>query len=77
MPKLNRSFKTTLLVFAVFGVLSGCQKKEEGPAETAGKQIDQAIQKSGEKLDQATEEVGKSIEQAGQRMQDAAQQDGK
>lgn len=69
MLKLNPSFKTTLLVFAVFGVLSGCQKKE-GPAETAGKQIDQAIQKSGEKIDQTTEDLGKSIEQAGQRMQD-------
>jgi hypothetical protein len=76
MPKLNRSFKTTLLVFTVFGVLSGCQKKE-GPAETAGRQIDQAVQKSGEKMDQATEDLGKSIEQAGQRMQDAVRQDGK
>lgn len=40
--------------------LSGC-KKEEGPAERAGKALDNAVQKAGEK-----------VEQAGEKIQDAA-----
>lgn len=77
MLELKTSVKTTLLLLAVVGALAGCQKKEEGPVETAGKQIDQAIQKSGDKVEQATEEVGKSLEQAGQKMQDSVQKDEK
>lgn len=40
--------------------VAGCQK-QEGPAERAGK-----------KLDNATEQAGKKIEQAGEKIQDAA-----
>ncbi len=78
MSDLKKTTNATLAMLVVFGALTGCQKNEEGPAETAGKQIDQAIEKSGEKVDQATDAVGKSIEQAGQKMQDSTtQQDGK
>lgn len=42
--------------------LSGCQK-EEGPAERAGKTLDNAVQ-----------EAGKKIEQAGEKIQDAAKE---
>lgn len=78
MSDLKKTTKATLAMLVVLGALAGCQKKEEGPAEAAGKQIDQAIEKSGEKVDQATDALGKSIEQAGQKMQDGpTQQDGK
>jgi hypothetical protein len=43
--------------------LSGCQKKE-GPAEQAGK-----------KVDQTTEKVGEQIEKAGDSIQDTAKGD--
>lgn len=42
--------------------LSAC-KKEEGPAERAGKSVDNAVQKAGEK-----------IEKAGEKIQDAAKE---
>lgn len=57
--------KSTAMVLAM-GVLlaglSGC-KKEEGPAERAGKSLDNAVQKAGEK-----------IERAGEKVQDAAKE---
>jgi hypothetical protein len=49
-----------ILASAMVVVLSGCQK-QEGPAERAGKEVDQAMDKAGE-----------SIEKAGENLQDAA-----
>ncbi|NIC40869.1 hypothetical protein [Aquabacterium sp. A08] len=78
MSDLKKTTKATLAMLVVLGALAGCQKKDEGPAEAAGKQIDQVIEKSGEKVDQATGAIGKSIEQAGQNMQDSTtREDGK
>jgi hypothetical protein len=60
--------KRTTAAFAVSALmlaLSGCQK-QEGPAESAGKEIDKAAQKAGDK-----------IEKAGDKIQDAAKGDQK
>lgn len=58
------NFKKSTAILLAMGILmaglSGC-KKEEGPAERAGKSLDNAVQKAGEK-----------IEQAGEKIQDAA-----
>lgn len=40
---------------------AGCQK-QEGPAERAGKQIDESVEKGGEQLQEAGKEVEKSGE---------------
>ena len=48
------------LIVGVLGIsLSACQK-QEGPAERAGKEVDQAAEKVGQKI----EEVGNSIQNA-------------
>jgi hypothetical protein len=54
-----------LLTGALVTGLSACMK-EEGPAERAGKAVDNAVQ-----------EAGKKIEQAGEKVQDAAKEAGK
>ena len=65
----------------VFG-LQSCSRHEEGPAEKAGKAVDDAMRDAGEKMDQAArqthesmhkagEEMGKATEQVGQAMKDA------
>jgi len=58
------NFKKSAAIVLAMGILmaglSGC-KKEEGPAERAGKSLDNAAQKAGEK-----------VEQAGENIQDAA-----
>lgn len=43
--------------------VSGCQK-EEGPAEKAGKAIDNAVQKAGKEIEKAGESIQKSAEEA-------------
>lgn len=63
MMKLNKLAGTTLAMGALLVALSGCQK-QEGPAERAGKEVDQA-----------TDKVGEQLEQAGESIQDTAKGD--
>jgi len=62
MLKLVKIVGATLAMTALLIALPGCQK--EGPAEIAGKQMDQAV-----------EQAGAQIEKAGDKIQDAAQGD--
>ncbi len=65
MMKFGRTVATALVMGALLGALSGCQKKE-GPAEQAGKVVDQTVEK-----------VGQQVEKAGESIQDAAKGDSK
>lgn len=76
MMESKMTMAAAVVLAALFAALSGCQK-QEGPAETAGKNIDQAVQKSGEKIDEAKEKLGEKIEKAGENLQDAAKRDQK
>ena len=58
--KFRNSTIAAAAIGALIAGLSGCQK-QEGPAESAGKEIDKAIGT-----------VGKNIEKAGEKIQDAA-----
>lgn len=65
MLQLKIRTVSILAVSSLMLVLLGCQKPE-GPAESAGKEIDKAAQKAGEQ-----------IEKAGDKIQDAANGDKK
>ena len=65
MMKFGKTVSTALIMGALLGALSGCQKKE-GPAEQAGKVVDQTVEK-----------VGQQMEKAGESIQDAAKGDTK
>lgn len=54
--------------------LMACQKPE-GPAEKAGKEVDQALDQAGNKAETATEKLGEQVEKAGEKIQDAAKDD--
>jgi hypothetical protein len=43
-------------VGALLAALSGCQK-QEGPAERAGKQVDNAVEHVGDKMEQAGDSI--------------------
>jgi hypothetical protein len=58
-----KTISTLLLISALLVALPGCMK-QEGPAEKAGKT-----------LDNAAESVGDSVEDAGEAIQDAANGD--
>jgi hypothetical protein len=60
MTKISNAVCAGLAMSILVVGLSACQKKE-GPAERAGKEVDQAVQSAGQQL-----------EKAGQQIQDAA-----
>jgi hypothetical protein len=61
MMKLGKALSAALFMTALLAALAGCQK-QEGPAERAGK---------------AVEQTGQKIEKAGDAIQDAAKGDKK
>lgn len=66
----------TALVIASAGLmvaLVACQRNE-GPAERAGKQVDEVTQKAGEKIEQAGEKVKETAEQAGEKIKETAEE---
>jgi hypothetical protein len=63
--KFGKKVSTILILGVLIAALSGCQKKE-GPAEQAGKVVDQTVEK-----------VGQQVEKAGESIQDAAKGDNK
>lgn len=65
MMKLMKIFGAALAISMLLAVLPGCTKKE-GPAEQAGKAVDNAVEKT-----------GNQVEKAGENIQDAAQGDKK
>ncbi|OIR04225.1 hypothetical protein GALL_137070 [mine drainage metagenome] len=62
--KIKRTISATLIMGAIVVMLSACQK--EGPAEKAGKAVDNAVDKTGQQ-----------IEKAGDKIQDASKGDKK
>jgi hypothetical protein len=79
----KRVFATILISIALAGAgLSGC--KQEGPAETAGKKVDEAVkdtgkamEKAGEAVDKAAEKTGDALEKAGDKVEEAVKSDKK
>jgi hypothetical protein len=63
---------TAGLVAALSFAGAGC--KEEGPAEQAGRAIDEAAESAGEDLmDGPAEEVGEAVDEAAEEIMDAAE----
>lgn len=60
MTKVRRNVSAVLVALVLVSALSACEKKE-GPAERAGKAIDNTVQSAGQQ-----------IEKAGEKIQDAA-----
>ena len=66
------NFKEYYFVFFICMIivsLTACKK--EGPAERAGKKIDETVEKTGEKIKESTEKAGDKIEEAGDKVKEA------
>jgi sRNA-binding protein len=69
--------KSMLLIFICFNIVifGACRGGEEGPAERAGKQIDQAVEKAGQKVEEAkkkvSEEAAEAQKKLGEKMEEA------
>ncbi len=66
----RKQLMAVVAMSALVLTLTACQK-QEGPAEKAGKEIDQASEKAAEQLKDATDKLGQQLEKAGEKMQDA------
>jgi len=54
-----------IMIMMILGAaVIGCESSE-GPAERAGKQIDQAAEKAGDTIDEAVDKTGEKIEETG------------
>jgi hypothetical protein len=73
-----RSVLVAITALCVVMSVAGCEK--EGPAERAGKKIDESVQRAGddleragEKLDDAVREAGEKLEETGEKLQEKAE----
>jgi hypothetical protein len=48
--------------------------KKEGPAERAGRNIDEAVDKAGKQIDRSASKAGEKIEEAGKKLKDSSKQ---
>jgi len=66
-----KMFKSTtqIALATLMFLLTACEK--EGPAEKAGKNIDQAAEQIQEKADAAGDKAADTLEQAGDKIEDA------
>ena len=60
---MPRRFAAMCTGLALAAMLCGCQK-EEGPAERAGKQVDQAVQQAGQQMEKAGQDIQKAANDA-------------
>lgn len=58
--KLKKSISAAIIVGALIAVLSGCQK-QEGPAERAGKEVDNAVDKAGQQIEKAGDDIQDAV----------------
>lgn len=56
MNKLIKTAGAALIIGVLFATVPGCQK-QEGPAETAGKEVDKTVEKVGEQIEKAGESI--------------------
>jgi hypothetical protein len=52
MLNASKGFSVAVAVVLLIAAVSGCQK-QAGPAEQAGKAVDQAVEKAGQQLEKA------------------------
>src|SRR3569832_540728 len=65
---MNKRYRYLIVPAIALAVLAGCER--EGPAERAGKQIDQTTERAGENIESATDKAGDKLEDAGDKVRD-------
>lgn len=61
--KLGKNVAVMLAAGILVATLSGCQK-QEGPAERAGKAMDNAVDKAGQQVEKAGEKIQDAVKDA-------------
>jgi hypothetical protein len=63
--------KIILIFLSSMIIISFTACKKEGPAERAGKKIDEAIEKAGEQIKESADKAGDKIEEAGEKVKES------
>jgi hypothetical protein len=63
--------KIVLVLFSCMIIVSFTACKKEGPAERAGKKIDETVEKAREEMKESAEKAGDKIEEAGEKMEES------
>jgi hypothetical protein len=63
--------KIILIFLSSMIIVSFTACKKEGPAERAGKKIDEAIEKAGEQIKESADKAGDKIEEAGEKVKES------
>jgi predicted amino acid-binding ACT domain protein len=63
--------KIVLVLFSCMIIVSFAACKKEGPAERAGKKMDETVEKAGEEMKEAAEKTSDKIEEAGEKMEES------
>lgn len=70
MKKNGVKLFVTMMVAILMAGVSGC-RKQEGPLERAGKELDRAAEKSGQQINKAVEKSGEKLEKAGDKIKNS------
>lgn len=68
---MSISRKMVLVLCAGMLAVSFSACKKEGPAERAGRNIDQTLEKAGKKIDDSATKAGDKVEEAGKKLKEA------
>lgn len=63
--------KVMLVLFSSMIIVSFTACKKEGPAERAGKKMDETVEKAGEEMKEAAEKASDKIEEDGGKMEES------
>jgi hypothetical protein len=71
--KTNQNTRTIVMggMLAAMLALAGCTSEDQGPAEKAGEQIDEAMEEATDTAQDAAEEAGDALEEAADEAEDA------
>jgi hypothetical protein len=74
-----KNIRFAMLVLAALSIVAACHKKpkhEEGPAESAGEEIDEAGRDVKEGTQEAVDDTGDAADEAGENVEEAVEGDG-
>jgi hypothetical protein len=74
MKLMNPSIRLLAVCALAIAAMPGCER-EEGPAEKAGKAIDEAVETSGNAVEEAGEKIDKAFEEAEKKRKEAEDKD--
>jgi hypothetical protein len=68
---MSMSIKAIVVLCSGLILLSFSACKKEGPAERAGRNIDEAVEKAGKQIDRSAGKAAEKIEETGKKLKDS------